>query len=580
MKKIQLLGKVLPATALLVIMTGCCKDDKVSVAFRPETERQGETTTLVANCDMPETKVVYAEGEGKLDVFWKTNDAFRLYDGETAPTGNFTLAAEDNGKKFGKFEGTAKDGTFNAFFPALAENSVWSALNVSYEGQQQDGPGTTAHLAKYDYMTAKSVVIAGNQPDAGLYFAHLGSVMQFDITLPDGYKPEVDGQPTEITLAAPGMTKSVKPSGGAGDATSSLSLKLTNIALTSSSKAFTAYMMCAPFTIPANSSLKITLLCKAVNAEGNVTRTFYEFDKHYTDGKAYVAGKRYQFTGLGTTNVFAPRKTITIKGNDFNFVLVRGGLFQMGNVNGFDADKPIHWVRITKDYYISQTEITQAQWKAVMGDSPSFYDGAADPDNPGRATPAGEIQEDRPVESVSWNDICVNNSEDGYYAICFLNQIKSVVPGNPVFNLPTEAQWEYAARGGHKGDPSNYMQWAGTNDEDQLKNFAWYQSSDGGDANGATHSVKGKKPNQLGLYDMSGNILEWCRDKWIWGESYTEAPDENNPLVDPYVMTGDGYIFRGGDSFEGADLCSSGFRNSTMGDYRGSDTGFRLILIP
>lgn len=578
MKNIQLFWSVM-LLATLINTAACSKNDEVLGDSRSETEQQGEEVTLTAICDMPETKVSYAEGEGKLDVFWKTDDAFRLYNGEMTPSGKFILNSADNGKKSGKFEGTATTGTFNAFFPAQTENTSWSAINASYENQEQDGAATTNHLEKYNYMIAKNIVITDNQITPGFNFAHLGSVMQFDITLPEGYRPEVDGQPIEIILTAPGMVNSVKPSGGNGNTSESLTLKLKNITLSSTSKTFTAYMMCAPFTIPANGTLKITLLCKATLGS-NTTQTFYEFEKTFTSDKTYAAGKRYKFENLGTTNAFVPRKTITINGKDFNFIMVRGGTFQMGNIDGFEADKPLHWVKISKDYYIGETEITQAQWKAVMGDNPSYYNGTIDVDNPGRATPVGEIQENRPVEYVSWNDICINNSEDGYYATCFLNQIISMVPGTPVFNLPTEAQWEYAARGGHKGNSTIYMQWAGTNELGQLNKYAWYDPDDGGDSNEATHAVKGKKPNQLGLYDMSGNILEWCRDKWIWGNSYSEASDKNSPLVDPLETTGDSYIFRGGNSFEGANLCNIGFRNSAVEDHKGYDTGFRIILIP
>ena len=576
MKRIQLFRSMTIATALTALITGCNNTDELSSVQQPEL--QEEKIVLTAS-STPQTKVSYGEGEGELRVFWKTGDAFRLYSGETIPTEKFTLVEADNGKTTGKFEGTAAASTFNAFFPAQEGNKSWSALNVSYEGQEQDGTNTTAHLAKYNYMMAKGIAVADNQPTEGFYFSHMGSVMQFDITLPDGYTPAKDGQPVEITLTAPGMTKSMKPSGGAGDKTESLSLKLKNIILSANAKSFTAYMMCAPFTVPANGSLKITLTCKATLAD-NTTETFYEFEKEFPAGQAYETGKRYKFENLGTTHAFTPRKTITIKGKAFNFVMVRGGIFQMGDPDGYSADQPVHWVKITNDYYISQTEITQAQWKAVMGDNPSYHDGSIDPFSPSKATPAGEVQENRPVEYVSWNDICINNSEDGYYNVCFLNQIKSVVPGTPTFNLPTEAQWEYAARGGHKVDPAYYIQWAGTNELAQLKKYAWYDTDDGGDANGTTHEVKGKLPNQLGLYDMSGNVLEWCRDKWVWGDSYPEAPDKSSPLVDPYVTTGDSYIFRGGSYTERTDLCKTGFRNSAQGYYRGQETGFRLILLP
>ncbi|MEG1635738.1 MAG: formylglycine-generating enzyme family protein, partial [Rikenellaceae bacterium] len=479
MRNINIFKSITIASALTSVIIGCSKEcENINV---PPVAQQGNAITLTADCcDVPVTKVAYGEGEGKLNVLWQTNDAFRLYSGEIAPTGNFTLVAADNQKSIGSFEGVAAAGTFNAFFPALSDNTTWSAINASYENQEQDGINSTTHLAAFNYMVAKDIIIADNHPTSNFSFTHLGSVMQFDITLPEDYKPDTDGQPVELVFSSPTMVKSVKPSGEVGDAASALTLKLKNIVLTPTSRTFTAYMMCAPFDIPVNGSVKISLACK-VGSAVNTTTTYYEFDKTYAAGKTYVAGKRYKFEALGTTNKFAQRKKITLSGIDFNFVMVRAGSFQMGSPEGEGhvIERPRHWVKISKDYYIGETEISQAQWKVVMNDNPSYHDGEIVPNIPEIATPIGEIQMNRPVENITFKNICVDG---GVYPICFQNAIQRLVPGNPTFQLPTEAQWEYAARGGDRWRMAEYLQWAGTDKKSELRNFAWYGNTYGGDS--------------------------------------------------------------------------------------------------
>jgi formylglycine-generating enzyme required for sulfatase activity len=153
------------------------------------------------------------------------------------------------------------------------------------------------------------------------------------------------------------------------------------------------------------------------------------------------------------------------------FILVKGGTFNMGCTSEQqdcnDDEKPVHPVTLG-DYYIAETEVTQAQWKAVMGDNPSVFEGC----------------DDCPVEKVSWNDVQE-----------FITRLNARA-GSPRYRLPTEAEWEYAARGGAN---SRGYQYAGSND---INEVAWYDDNSGS----KTHPVKGKKPNELGVYDMSGNV--------------------------------------------------------------------------
>ena len=183
-------------------------------------------------------------------------------------------------------------------------------------------------------------------------------------------------------------------------------------------------------------------------------------------------------------------ETFTVNGVSFNMVEVQGGTFMMGatieqDSDAWDNEKPAHQVTLSP-YAIGQTEVTQELWVAVMGTNPSKF--------------KGNLQ--RPVEYVSWND-CQE-------FIAKLNQMTGMN-----FRLPTEAEWEYAARGGNK---SRSFKYAGSN---TATNVAWITSN----SSNRTHPVASKEPNELGLYDMSGNVLEWCMD---WQGSYS-----SNAQIDP-----------------------------------------------
>lgn len=171
-------------------------------------------------------------------------------------------------------------------------------------------------------------------------------------------------------------------------------------------------------------------------------------------------------------------KTIDLSdGAKLKMVKVEGGTFEMGGK------------QVTlKDYYICETEVTQAQYKAVTGTNPSFFK-----------------SDNNPVETIKWDDA---------KAYCDKLNKTGKAPKGWSFTLPTEAQWEYAARGGKKNKGYIY---SGGNDFEKV---AWYQGNSGLQ----THPVKQKKGNELGLYDMSGNVMEWCLDekeegKWIWKET-------------------------------------------------------------
>jgi formylglycine-generating enzyme required for sulfatase activity len=224
-------------------------------------------------------------------------------------------------------------------------------------------------------------------------------------------------------------------------------------------------------------------------------------------------------------------------------VKVERGTFPMGATpeqKGFDYnERPVHSVTLS-DYYIGETEVTQELWMAVMGNNPSSF--------------AGNAQ--RPVEMVSWDD-CQT----------FISKLNALTGEN--FCLPTEAQWEYAARGGNKS--KGYL-YSGSNTIDEV---AWYggNSYDNGIAHPdyGTHAVKTKSPNELGLYDMSGNVLEWCQD-WF-GRYSSEAV--TNP-VGP--ASGSYRVLRGSSWRSIATNCRAACRSSNAPGYRSINFGVRLAL--
>jgi formylglycine-generating enzyme required for sulfatase activity len=216
------------------------------------------------------------------------------------------------------------------------------------------------------------------------------------------------------------------------------------------------------------------------------------------------------------------------------FILVKGGTFNMGCTSEQqdcnDDEKPFHPVTLG-DYYIAETEVTQAQWKAVMGENPSEFKGC----------------DDCPVEQVSWND-----------AQEFITRLNARA-GSPRYRLPTEAEWEYAARGGAN---SRVYQYAGSND---INEVAWYSGSSGS----KTHPVKGKKPNELGVYDMTGNVWEWCSDR----KGDYSAGSQTNPQG---PSEGIFRVYRGGGWGYGAGRCRASYRGYNGPADRYDRLGFRL----
>jgi formylglycine-generating enzyme required for sulfatase activity len=217
------------------------------------------------------------------------------------------------------------------------------------------------------------------------------------------------------------------------------------------------------------------------------------------------------------------------------FILIWAGEFTMGSPENEkdhgSNEGPQHKVKITKPFYMQTTEVTQSQWKAVTGNNPSYFKG-----------------DDLPVEQVSWDD-----------AQEFLKKLSA--KENVKYRLPTEAEWEYGCRAG------STTRFCFGDDESKLGEYAWFRAN----SDSKTHPVGGKKPNAWGLYDMHGNVWEWCQD-WFDADYYKKSPAE-----DPQgPATGENRVLRGGSWDFLDNLCRSAVRGGYGPSLRDYGMGFRL----
>jgi len=217
-----------------------------------------------------------------------------------------------------------------------------------------------------------------------------------------------------------------------------------------------------------------------------------------------------------------------------DFILIRGGCFQMGDEDGDRDERPVHEVCV-EDFYMGRYEVTQAQWKTIRGKNPS----------------SNKNKDLNPVEDISWNDV-----QD------FIKELNK--RSGRYFRLPTEAEWEYAAREGGRKE-----KWSGTNTESDLDTYAWHN----GNAKKEAHTVGQKRPNGLGLYDMTGNVAEWVGD-WFDKSYYGKSP-RNNPYGPD---SGGDRVYRGGSFKDKAGDLRTSKREKKSNRRSDSTIGLRLAL--
>ena len=341
-------------------------------------------------------------------------------------------------------------------------------------------------------------------------------------------------------------------------------------------------------------SFKAMVGDREVNASFHVdgdSRTYWTRDARFdwVKGRTYnlvfeyeAGGEKWESSGSVTPNGNGPISytvalkkkptfsTVTLPGGvELKMVKVEKGSFQMGSNDDDSDEKPVHKVTLTKDFWLGETEVTQSQYEAVMNKNPSHFKKGGD----------------YPVETVTWDE-----------AMEFCRRLTQIerdagrLPDGHEYTLPTEAQWEYAARGGGKSKGYRYS--GGYNCDE----VGWY---DGNsiisthpvrqkkpnelgllyDSIISTHPVRQKKPNELGLYDMSGNVCEWCRDSCEW-EDGVVTDTYRDGVVDPWCRSGSLRVKRGGSWFGIFMHCRSACRSSFDPSYSLHDVGFRLALAP
>ena len=289
----------------------------------------------------------------------------------------------------------------------------------------------------------------------------------------------------------------------------------------------------------APSDLQIRLSKEAVAAASNANDVMQDnvSESSTSSSSSQSATTTSGFSSTPSLSSGNNEISIPVKnGITIDMVKVEAGTFMMGATyemqKPYDDEKPVHQVTLTNNYYMGKYEVTQSLWQVVMGSNPSKFKG-----------------DDLPVERVSWND-CQE----------FISKLNRMTGRK--FRLPTEAEWEYAARGGKK---SRGCQYSGSSN---ISKVAWY---DDGNSGRKTHPVGTKQANELGIYDMTGNVLEWCQDRY---SSYLSS-SQTNPRG---AVSGSYHVFRGGSWSSYAWSCRSSSRNYVTPNFRNNNLGLRLVL--
>ena len=268
--------------------------------------------------------------------------------------------------------------------------------------------------------------------------------------------------------------------------------------------------------------------------DGDDPEDFREYIENYPDG-IYAILARHKLRKLGIddgtvrSDSLPPKSRMFANSLGIEFVWISSGSFMMGSANGEPDEKPIHLVKLSRGFFIGRYQVTQEQWRSLTGNNPSSFRGNK-----------------LPVESVSWNDV-----QDYVNALNLLNDGYD-------YRLPTEAEWEYACRAGTRSD------YAG-----ELEQMGWFAANSGNH----THDVGSKRPNAWGLFDMHGNVSEWCQD--LYDENYYSVGG-----IDPQgAITGEFRVLRGGSWDVDARLARSGARDWGGQDSHYGSIGIRLIAV-
>jgi PKD repeat protein len=401
---------------------------------------------------------------------------------------------------------------------ANTEGSVWKFTTQTASGSAPVADFTASKTSIAKGETIQFTDKSTNSPTSWLW------------TFGDG-TTSTQQSPSKTYNTAGNYTVSLKATNGSGNNTKTMSITVTEP---------TNLPPVADFTVSKTSITKgetIQFTDKSTNSPTSWLWTFGDgtTSTQQNPSKTYNSVGNYTVT-LKTANSFGDNsKTMSIAvtesgtpiSSPIDMVFVQGSTFQMGSNTSWDSERPAHSVTLS-NYYIGKTEVTQKQWREVMGNNPSYLRG-----------------DDLPVEHVRWDDVQT-----------FITKLNQQTGKN--YRLPTEAEWEFAALGGNNSKGYTY---AGSN---SLGDVAWYK----GNMANKTHQVGTKAANELGLFDMSGNVYEWCAD---WYGTYSSAA-QTNPTG---PVSGSRRVHRGGYWDSDANNCRVTNRgNSAPGDLW--YMGFRL----
>lgn len=480
---------------------------------------------------------------------------------------------------------------FIAYYPYTAatgtnpgEITAGSLYNITVAGQTSADAQNTL-----DVLYAKTTGVAKTKTAVNLTFGHVLSKVTLNVLLGDG----MDGLDGDDVTAA-------KFSGMPATATMALQ-DGTLAADAASATPFPAVKAAAP---TATYAATFTALVVPQPAGGtNRTITFTVDGEDYTApipaADAFAAGNHYTYpvtVKLTGVTVGAPDITDwttndngTGEAQPLPLVKIKAGTFQMGSPDSdgqaYSNEKPQHWVKLTQDFYMSRYQITNTQYAEFLNASNigSNGEGSVTYDNNGSSTTSSQIlvydystgggsawgvkwetdkwvpasgYENHPVIYVTW-----------YGATAYCQWLTQTTGGT--WTLPTEAQWEYACRAG----TTTIYSYGDTADGD----YMWYS---GNNTPYGTKAVGQKKPNPWGLYDMHGNVYEWCMDQWDGSSSYPTAANEGDAVTDPLVTTGDGRVLRGGSWNSYDRYWRSAYRDNSYPDYAYDFVGFRVAFVP
>lgn len=423
---------------------------------------------------------------------------------------------------------SVSDGTCSAYYPSdrFASGFVLSATSLSLRtGEQQQlsvlatPDGSIAPSFKW---TSSDTSVATVTAD-GLVTAVKGGTCTITATAQDGTKVSVS-----CTVSVVQLVESITLS------ESAVTLELDGITRLTAT------------VLPADANDASYTWSSSNDDVAEVTKNGVVYAVGY--GTATITATANDGSGVKAECVVTVKKpapqplNFNVNGVSFNMLPVEHGTFQMGQSADDNNVTPVHSVTISQDYYIGETEVTQALWKAVTGYSPTS-DGGSWSSRYG-------LGDNYPAYHISWND-CQD----------FITKLNAAT--GQTFRMPTDAEWEYAAKGGNNSQGYTY---SGSNTIDDV---AWYT----GNSSSQTHPVAMKAPNELGLYDMSGNVWEWCSDLY---SSYSSSA-----VTDPTGATsGSDRVLRGGSWNFSATSCRSAYRTYYDPTHRLNSVGFRLCLSP